>query len=261
LLAKDEERRMTNRFGEEYTRYLNRTGMFLPRVIERIWLKNPQSLKPVGITKAVLVLVVILVILVGRGFIVRMYTVHHLPLTKIIKVDVVLITLDDSTTASQLMPAVLRDSLVSAKLLPLANRDGHRLLAYFMPIDYVMQGMIANTGDEWKLFQQHKTIGMITDYILHPFAHLTGGHQHHMDMASMKHGPEAYSLPMMKRRVIFIDVSDDDCTLESPFDDFNINAKRVPLFFVDVHLHTAEILQVKDTPTESGWGTVPTPMF
>jgi hypothetical protein len=60
--------------------------------------------------------------------------------------------------------------------------------------------------------------------------------------------------------VIFIDVSAGD-ELESPFDDFDINVQRTPLFFVDVHLHTAEILQVQDTPTGSGWGTVPTPMF
>jgi hypothetical protein len=80
-------------------------------------------------------------------------------------------------------------------------------------------------------------------------------------MANMKHGPEMYALPAMKRRVIFIDVSSDNHELKSPFDDFNINVKRTPLFFVDVHLHTAEILQVRDTPTGSGWGTVPTPMF
>jgi hypothetical protein len=144
-------------------------------------------------------------------------------------------------------------------LKSLPHDANHRLLAYFIPIDYVMQGMIANTGDEWKLFEQHKTIGMITEYILHPFAHLTAGHAHHME--NMKHGPEMYALPTMKRRVIFIDVSAGDGELKSPFDDFGINVKRTPLFFVDVHLHTAKILQVHDTPAGSEWGTVPTPMF
>jgi hypothetical protein len=82
-----------------------------------------------------------------------------------------------------------------------------------------------------------------------------------MDMTTMKHGPEMYALPTMKRRVIFIDVASDDGELNSHFDDLSINVKRTPLFFVDVHLHTAEILQVRDTPAGSGWGTVPTPMF
>ena len=36
---------------------------------------------------------------------------------------------------------------------------------------------------------------------------------------------------------------------------------RRPLFFADVHLHTMEILAVRDTPPGSGWGTVPTPVF
>jgi len=191
----------------------------------------------------------------------RAYTVHHLPFEQAGTVDVLTITSEDSATVHELLPAVLGDSVVASKLKSFEGTEGHRLLVYFIPIDYVMQGMIANTGDEWKLFEQHKTIGMITEYILHPFAHLTGGHAHHMDMTNMKHGPEMYASPAMKRRVIFIYVSSDKHELKSPFDDFDINVKRTPLFFVDVHLHSAEILQVRDTPAGSGWGTVPTPMF
>jgi len=260
LLARDEERRMTDRYGDDYTTYLNRTGMFLPRAIEKVFVKSPRTPKPVGIAKAFLVLGVLLVVIVGIGFILREYTVHRLPLVQFCNVDVILIAADDSVTASQLVPAAVQDSLVSSKLASISKNGSRRLLAYFMPIDYVMQGMIANTGDEWKLFEQHKTIGMITDYILHPFAHLTGGHAHH-SMEGMKHGPEMYALPLMKRRIVFIDVSNGSRDLKSSFDDFDINVKRTPLFFVDIHLHTAEILQVKDTPTGSGWGTVPTPMF
>jgi len=67
--------------------------------------------------------------------------------------------------------------------------------------------------------------------------------------------------PRQKRRIIFIEVSAANGALDSPFDDFSINSRRTPLFFVDAHLHTNEILRVQDTPVESGWGTVPTPMF
>lgn len=35
LLARDEERRMVNQFGDQYREYLARTGMFLPRRLER----------------------------------------------------------------------------------------------------------------------------------------------------------------------------------------------------------------------------------
>lgn len=122
-----------------------------------------------------------------------------------------------------------------------------------------MQGMIADTGPEWKLFEHHKTIRMITEYILHPFAHLTGRHQR---MAGMTHhDPSPHNIAMMKRRIIFLDISSDRRPLSSPVDDFSINVNRSPLFFVDVLLHTGEILEVKELPAGSGWGTVPTPMF
>jgi protein-S-isoprenylcysteine O-methyltransferase Ste14 len=251
MLAKDEERRMTHRFGEGYIAYRNRTGMFLPRPVESIVMKGGASA----------IAVVLCVLIVGGGFLLRTYTIRSLPLQRFDGVDVLSISAEDTSTAASLLPSVLADSVVASKLQSLPATSHHRVLAYFIPVDYVMQGMIANTGDEWKLFEQHKTLGMITEYILHPFSHLTGGHAHHMDMANMKHGPAMYALVAMKRRVIFIEISSDTDEFTSPIDDFGINAIRTPLFFVDVHLHTAEILQVRDTPGGSGWGTVPTPMF
>jgi protein-S-isoprenylcysteine O-methyltransferase Ste14 len=258
-LAKGEEGRMTKRFGETYIAYKNRTGMFLPRLIEKLFMRNPGSPVRAKSVSLIGIAVMLIGVIVGGGFILRAYTVHHLPIQHIQNVDVITVAPDDTTTARELVPSVLADSIVASKLGSVGSNDGHRILAYFIPIDYVMQGMIANTGDEWKLFEQHKTIGMITEYILHPVAHLTGGHAHHM--TNMQHGPEMYALPMMKRRVIFLKVLGKGGQLTSPYDDFDINGKRIPLFFVDVHLHTAEILRIQDTPPGSLWGTVPTPTF
>ena len=260
LLAKDEERRMTNRFGKSYISYMNQTGMFFPHFIEKALIGSLKSQQRLSFGKGIFIFAVLLVIVIGSGFILRAYTVHHLPLKQINGVDVIAITKEDLKTADQLLPSVLQAPAIATKLQPIANSKGHRLLAYFIPIDYVMQGMIADTGGEWKLFEQHKTIGMITEYILHPFAHLTEGHAHH-NPGMHTHNPSMHDSPAMKRRIIFIEVSKNNHEIASPFDDFDINIVRTPLFFVDVHLHTGEILQVKDTPTGSGWGTVPTPMF
>jgi protein-S-isoprenylcysteine O-methyltransferase Ste14 len=259
LLAKDEERRMVNRFGEGYIVYMNRAGMFLPHFIEKVLIGSPKPQQRLNIGKAVVIFLVILVVIVGSGFILRAYTIHHLPLGQVNHVDVITIAKDDLIIAKQLLPSVLQDSVIASKLQPIENSIGHRLLAYFIPIDYVMQGMIADTGGEWKLFEQHKTIGMITEYILHPFGHLTGGHMGHAAMGT--HNLSMHDSPAMKRRIIFIEVSGNNHEITSPFDDFGINIVRTPLFFVDVHLHTGEILQVRNTPAGSGWGTVPTPMF
>ena len=257
-LAKDEERRMTNRFGESYRAYRKRTGMFLPYLLEKAVLRdhNPQSL---SFWRASILFLVLLVVIVGSGFMARAYTVHHLPLEKIDHVDVITITKDDLVPAKQLVTSILHDAVIASKLKTVESSTDNRLLAYFIPVDYVMQGMIADTGGEWRLFEQHKTIGMITEYIFHPFAHLTEGHAHHAGMQVPS--PSMHNSPAMKRRIIFIELSANKEDLKSPFDDFDINISRKPLFFVDVHLHTGEILQVKDTPAGSGWGTVPTPMF
>jgi hypothetical protein len=127
--------------------------------------------------------------------------------------------------------------------------QGARTLAYVVPLNDVMQGMIANTGPEWMLFQRQQTFAMISDYIINPVGHLRGGHTSHMD-------PMAYDSPAMKRRIIFIEVQGNQ-PLRSAAADFRISGTRVPRFFVDIHLHTNEILQVQDTPGGTGWGDVP----
>jgi Phospholipid methyltransferase len=259
LLAKDEERRMINRFGDSYVAYMNRTGMFFPHFIEKVLVGSPRAQRRLGFRRTILIFALLLVIVVVTGFILRAYTVHHLPLKQVNHADVIAITNEDLITAEQLLRSVLQDAAIASKLQPIENSEVHRLLAYFIPVDYVMQGMIADTGGEWKLFEQHKTIGMITEYIFHPFSHLTEGHAHHPGMGA--HNLSMHESPAMKRRIIFVEVSAGNQVLTSPFDDFDINVVRKPLFFVDVHLHTGEILQVRNTPTGSGWGTVPTPMF
>ncbi len=259
-LAKDEERRMIHRYGESYASYQNTTGMFLPKAIEamlRLRDRSEQhrtSMALIVSSSALLVLVII-----GGGFALRAYTIHSLPLQQMNNVDVLAISGEDLSNTGALLPSVLADSVITSKLTAAQQNPGHRILAYYLPIDYVMQGMIANTGDEWKLFEHHKTVGMITDFIFHPFRHLTGHHMHMMNM--QHHDPAMHNSPEMKRRIIFLDVSAEGRRLNSPCDDFGINVKRTPLFFADIHIHTGEVLQVKDTPAGSGWGTVPTPLF
>lgn len=259
LLARDEEHRMITRFGESYLTYRNRTGMFFPRSLEKALTGKKKLLVPPSPGRAVSLLLILLAVMIGSGFILRAYTINHLPVEHISGVDVITVTKEELITARELLPSVLKDPVIAARLQPFQKGDRHRLLAYFIPINYVMQGMIANTGEEWKLFEQHKTLGMITDFILHPFSHLTEGHAHHAGMEV--HNPSLHDSPIMKRRIIFVEVSAGNRMLTSPFDDFGINTNRRPLFFVDLHLHTQEILLVRDTPAGSGWGTVPTPMF
>lgn len=254
LLAKDEERRMLVRHRESYRAYMSRTGMFFPRPARVTLPERDEALYRVRPARAGVILAVLMVGILGTGFALRAYTVRHLPLASIEGIDTIAITADDLAAAGDLLPAVLQEATVAQRLSPPAPA-GHRRLAYVIPVDYTMQGMIADTGEEWRLFEQHKTIAMIGDYVLHPFTHLTEGH-------AAAHGAmHAHNNPAMQRRLIFFDVSSERGPLTSPRDDFGISVRREPRFFADVHLHTGEVLQVKDIPSGSGWGTVPTPTF
>ena len=256
LLARDEERRMLARYGAGYRVFVERTGMFFPRFSAR-GAPRPQSPQPLTFGRGLAILVALLVITVGAGFVARAYTVRHLPLETVGPVDVITITPQDLTAARAILPEVLKDPAVAAKL-DAAREHAGRVLAYFIPVDYTMQGMIADAGQEWKLFARHSTVRMITDYVLHPVAHLAEGHSH---SGAIGHGVAMHESPALKRRIIFVDVSARGRALESPVDDFAIAVTRRPLFFVDVHLHTGEVLAVRDTAPGSSWGTVPTPVF
>ena len=261
LLARDEERRMSNRFGESYGAYTERTGMFVPRAVERLLGRREGPRPALTIPRASAILLGLLVVCVGSGFVLRAYTVRHLPMAQVGGVEVITITTEDLEAAKDLMPGILAEPGVASKLQAVQGRPGNRVLAYFLPIDYIMQGMIADTGPEWKLFQHHRTFRMIWEYIIHPFAHVAGGHQHMAGMTMGQHNPSMHNSAMMKRRVIFLELSAGQRALASPESDFGINVERAPLFFVDVHLHTGEIYQVQELAAGSGWGTVPTPMF
>ena len=252
LLAKDEEQRMLRRFGESYQAYRERTGMFFPRLNGRRTAARPP--RPLRLLNALALLVLLVGGAAAVGFGLRAYTVAHLPLVTIDGVDLISILPNDVPLANSLLQSASQDLQVSRRLQSMQAIQGARTLAYLVPVNYVMQGMIANTGPEWMLFQRHQTLPMITDYIINPLGHLQGGgHMSHM-------GPMTHDSPAMKRRIIFIEVQGNQPLRSAPAD-FGINDARVPRFFVDIHLHSNEVLQVQDTPGGTGWGDVPTPMF
>ncbi len=124
LLARDEERRMLNRFGESYRDYLARKGMFLPRALERALGRRDQPRPPLTIGKAAAILLVLIGVCVGSGFILRAYTVHHLPLAQVAGIDTIAITTQDLAAAEELLPSVLSDASVAPKLQPVRSPSG-----------------------------------------------------------------------------------------------------------------------------------------
>ncbi len=254
VLARDEERRMLARYPDTYLPYMERTGRFFPRLRRR----TPGS-GSLGFRHAMIILAASLGGAAALGFGLRAYAVAHLPLASVGGIDVLALGTGELPLAVDLVQGVLNDSLLAGRLNSLEAQPGTRVLAYVLPVDYVMQGMIADTGDEWRLFQRHQTLQMFTDYILHPVGHLQNGNMPCAGMM-MRDETDMYDSPAVMRRVIFMEIRGDG-PLESQAEDFSLDNERMPRFFVDIHLHTLEIMQVKDTPPGTGWGDVPTPMF
>ena len=134
------------------------------------------------------------------------------------------------------------------------------ILVYLIPPQYVMQGMIADTGPQWRLYEHPQTLAMISDWIFHPFRHLQGGH--HMMMHHDMGGASATSTAPggIVRRLIFLRL---DSPEEEPAraDVFAITTTRTPVFFADVDIHNLILLNVQSLGPGTGWGRVPTPMF
>jgi protein-S-isoprenylcysteine O-methyltransferase Ste14 len=251
VLARDEERRMLGQFGAAYRDYMLKTGMFFPKAIEQPF---SRILKPLGPAAAAGIgLILLFSFTIGGAFALRAYTIARLPLWTNGPVTALAILPGDRDKLDHRMAEVLEMPDIKARL---ASNPGP-FLVYFMPRDYIMQGMIADTGGQWRLYKRHHSLAMIADWIFHPFRHLEGGHamMHH----DMGHGMDAAGGGMV-RRMIFLRVETAGNSTD-PSALFGINARRVPIFAVDVDIHNLVLQDKQDLPPDTGWGRVPTPIF
>jgi len=252
ILARDEERRMVFAFGDQYRAYMSRTGMFLPRVVEHALSRIPGTRSHA--LRVPLALIVLLTATVGSAFALRAYTVARLPLWSDGRVSVLAVLPGDTPMLQHRMGDVLHMPEVESRL---AGGTG-AILGYIVPIQYVMQGMIADTDPAYRLYEHHQTVPMIADWIFHPFRHLEGGH---VMMHHTTGGAGATGSPTV-RRIIFLRVTNSrDVSPSRASSLFAIGAERVPQFFVDVDMHTLTLLEVRELGPGTGWGRVPTPMF
>ena len=270
FLAKDEERRMLNQFGEGYWRYMESTGMFLPRFIET-WLSVPLQLVRSSALKYVAVTLGIPIVVIGSGLLLRQITLNSLYMEASRNVTLVSILPEDDFLSRKALGELLPASSAPSRLSFLrADKD---YLGYVMPADYVMQGMIANTGDAFHLHQHHNTFALIADWVFNPFDHLRRSPSaqmaamHHADpaMARRHHCPLAVNDSTLQcdacpfRRIVFVEVTHDGNGRLTKEGLFSFDVTRTPVCFIDVNTQTGEILNAKKVEKATAWKDVPTP--
>jgi protein-S-isoprenylcysteine O-methyltransferase Ste14 len=268
FLAKDEEERMLNLYGESYEKYMNDKGMFLPKSVERYFSFMNHVVPKTSLRYAV-VSMMIVIIVIGSGFILRTITLHSLPFESNKNITMVSLLPEDVGRNANAVQTILNGERDS-KIILSADKD---YLAYLMPADYIMQGMIANTGGEFHLYKQHNTVAMIVEWVLHPFEHLRASPSFHMakirnvdpTIARRHHCPLAINDPAMDcntcsyRRVIIDEVQNDSGNHLSGRALFSFGTIRTPRYAIDLNTQTGAIVNIVAVEKATAWANVPTP--
>lgn len=269
-LAKDEERRMLSAHGESYRRYMETTGMFLPRRLEATLLSWLGPIIPGHPWRSLAVPLLTVSLVLGCGFLLRAITLNSLPSATAGNLTLVPILPEDGRLEGGIAGTIVRGE--DAGRIPFLAPD-QTYLGYVMPPDDIMQGMIADTGGNFHLFKQHHTVALIWDWVFHPFEHLRrppAAHmaaRHHVDprVARRHHGPVGIDRPdldcetCMVRRVILLEASPPKGNNPSLGNLLSSGTTRTPVGFVDLDAHRGNILEAQKVEKGSAWKDVPTP--
>ena len=246
LLARDEERRMVNQFGEEYRAYMARTGMFLPRVAGGPGRRPP----PVACPRA------------DRSACPRRSSPSgapsrcaptpsiQLPLWSSGRVMALAILPGDGMMLEHRMEDVLELPEVKARL-----GSSRGPFSSTCPAAVRHAGNDCRHGPELRLYEHHQTLAMISDWIFHPFRHLQGGHTMHPEER-----PRGARLDAVVRRLIFLSV-------ETPREDGDAGSSvrdqrgAHPAVLRGRRRPRPRPPGIKDLGPGTGWGDVPTPLF
>jgi len=259
---------MLTLFGDSYQRYMDRTGMFLPRKLEAPF-SAPLGIFQSNAMKYAAIIVCLPVLVIGSGVVLRQVTLSSLPYQAKNNVTLVSILPEDDVHASKAIDQLFAAG--NADKLPLFKSD-RDYLGYVMPPDYVMQGMIANTGDEFHLHKQDHTFALIADWVMNPFEHLRRSpsaqmaamrgvdprmaRRHHCPLGVNDQKLACESCPY--KRIIFLEADGMNGHL-SKEQLLSLDVVRVPVGFIDINTQTGEIINAMKVERATAWKDVPTP--
>ncbi len=270
FLAKDEEKRMVSQYADSYINYMNTTGMFLPRSVEMFFVFPFRCIRPIPLRKSILAISVLAVV-ISTGFILRYITLKSFHFKSRENISLLPIMPEDAGRSDKALDYIISASGKAGAIEFLKKENNY--LGYLMPVDYTMQGMIADTGEEHQLHKKHHTVGLIVDWVFHPFEHLRRppavlmAKIHNVDPVTARrhHCPLGIDNPNLQcdvcpyRRVIIVEVSNGSNNRLVGKNLLNFNTSRIPVGFIDINTEIGEIVNVKKVQPKTAWKDVPTP--
>ena len=249
LLARHEEQRMLNQYGESYRAYMQRTAMFLPgnpgaKLFRLLfgWVKQP------GLALA-LAYVTVLVLSVAAAFGLRKITIANISLAWLPQQEIAAISItprsEDELRA--LVESALADSAVNEALAGF-REQGHRgFLVHVMPQHYMMQGLFLQPQQSSMPGRGRSWRGVLG--FLFPFF---SGHSHHDMMMRDTGGP----VQMVVSQLTWPDGR------YAAFDQaLAFTVKHLPLLKLDFEPATGQVLVWTRTPPRNYWGQMPMPAY
>jgi protein-S-isoprenylcysteine O-methyltransferase Ste14 len=186
FLAKSEEKYCLQQYGEPYKKYLDRTGMFLPKSLEDRFSQIPALLPKDGIPRVVALLamyVLYMGIIIAAGFVVRNYALSCISAVYTEDQAMVSVAPLEREKAAEAIRIATSDAIVRSTL---AGRASPKLLLYVVPYEWNipelgLEGtghaldMLSNPGSHGNpsRFNRDSLIVLITEPILASSA--TGG--------------------------------------------------------------------------------------
>jgi protein-S-isoprenylcysteine O-methyltransferase Ste14 len=268
-LARDEEKRMLSQCGDSYARYQDSTGMFLPKALESR-LSRLRRFSPRFMCNPLAASLAVVAFMIGAGFLCREITLLSLPFETRNNITLVPILPEDRAVTARVLNGIIEyHSTPNQNYLD----DSKDYIGYVMPPDYIMQGMIADTGEDTHLFKQHHTVALIADWVFHPFEHLRrppSAHMaamHHADpaVARRHHCPLGIDDPALDcrqcpyRRVILVQISHPGTIHVAGKALLGVLYTRVPAVAMDIDSKTGKVVNIIKVAKATAWRDVPTP--
>jgi protein-S-isoprenylcysteine O-methyltransferase Ste14 len=223
FLARYEEERCWQKFGDAYRAYQERTGMFFPG---RFLHKLPRLLPPSGgqrIVAALALYVVGIAATIGLGYWLRDYSLSHL--STLYREDMAVIS--PAVLTKDEMSQAVQVAMSSAEVREKLHNPGQttKLLVYVVPV-------------EWRLPDV-------------PMEVTRGGPRGH-------HVPGDFDRHLYK--VLFTQVRTHEPAIHHG-EIIKEAYGRDPIVLVKVNTETAQITGIETPPPHVRWGDIPTPLF
>lgn len=246
VLARDEERRMANRYGESYHDYAKSLSMFVPgdpggRLMARV-----TGGRPTGAATLTALFGLSLVGSLGAATVLRAYSKQQLTTIREGNIVAVSMTGGDENSLREHVRTALGDPQVHERVSQ--HPSEQTLVAYVLPQDYMMQHLIVDLGE-------------------HESHH--GGGDESGFVAAVKHLAEMYTLKPRRQlrsgaksprqRIIFTEARTPAGGPVQAARALATGVLRYPLFFSD--LENARVVMTMDVPPRHTWGTIPVPAF